>query len=61
MFLNGFYCNAFATGIVTHSNHANELDDSVQHAMSKLRQQKITVLNQTVLLKGINDNVEAFS
>lgn len=58
-FLNGFTATRLQPVLVTHSNHANELDDSVQHAMSKLRQQKITVLNQTVLLKGINDNVEA--
>lgn len=58
-FLNWFTATRLQPVLVTHSNHANELDDSVQRAMSKLRQQKISVLNQTVLLKGINDNVEA--
>lgn len=47
--------------LVTHSNHANELDDSVKRAIASLRQRNITVLNQAVLLKGINDSIEALS
>ena len=42
--------------VVIHSNHANELDDSVKDAISKLKAIGVTVLNQTVLLKGINDS-----
>ena len=45
------------TIIVIHANHAQEIDASVQHALAALRQQHFTLLNQTVLLKGINDNV----
>ncbi|EDP46410.1 EF-P beta-lysylation protein EpmB [Rickettsiella grylli] len=45
--------------LVTHCNHANELNDSVQQAIEKCRQRKIHVLNQAVLLKGVNDSVEA--
>lgn len=58
-FLNWFSNTRLQTILVTHSNHANELDDSVHCAIAKLRERKISVLNQTVLLKGINDNVEA--
>lgn len=47
--------------MVTHSNHANELDDSVRRAMDRLRERNITLLNQAVLLKGVNDTVEALS
>lgn len=47
--------------LVTHSNHANELDDSVKRVIANLRQCNITVLNQAVLLKGINDSIEALS
>ena len=47
--------------VVTHSNHANELDDSVKRAIENLRQRNITVLNQAVLLKGINDSIEALT
>jgi L-lysine 2,3-aminomutase len=58
-FLNWFSNTRLQTILVTHSNHANELDDSVQQAIEKLRARKIIVLNQAVLLKGVNDNVEA--
>ena len=35
-----------------------ELDMDVFDAMNKLRKQGISVLNQSVLFKGVNDNVE---
>jgi EF-P beta-lysylation protein EpmB len=41
---------------VLHTNHANEIDDSVREACARLRAQGVTLLNQTVLLKGINDD-----
>ncbi|WP_456296331.1 EF-P beta-lysylation protein EpmB [Vibrio sp. AK197] len=44
---------------VTHINHANEIDETLRHAMTKLKQAGVTLLNQSVLLKGVNDNVEA--
>lgn len=43
--------------MVIHSNHAQELDASVAAAISPLRDAGITLLNQAVLLRGINDNV----
>ena len=42
--------------MVVHSNHPNELDDSVATALEKLSRIGVTLLNQTVLLKGINDD-----
>ncbi|MBL4898015.1 MAG: EF-P beta-lysylation protein EpmB [Colwellia sp.] len=41
--------------LVTHINHSNEMDDAVLHAMHKLGQCGLTLLNQSVLLKGVND------
>jgi len=41
--------------LVIHSNHGNEIDKSVQKAMQMLRQAQVTLLNQSVLLRGIND------
>jgi len=41
--------------LVIHSNHANELDSNVDRAMKQLRQTGVTLLNQSVLLRGIND------
>ena len=45
--------------VVVHANHANEFDINVSQAISKLRATGAMVLNQAVLLKGINDTVEA--
>ncbi|AAP96217.1 EF-P beta-lysylation protein EpmB [[Haemophilus] ducreyi] len=44
--------------VVTHINHANELDDILASKISLLKQANVTVLNQAVLLKGINDNAK---
>jgi L-lysine 2,3-aminomutase len=42
--------------VVLHINHANEIDDAVVEAVQKLKQTQIWVYNQSVLLKGVNDN-----
>jgi EF-P beta-lysylation protein EpmB len=44
--------------MVLHINHANEIDPSVKHAMAKLKKAGVTLLNQAVLLKDINDDIE---
>lgn len=44
---------------VLHFNHAFEMDEDVVAAISKLRSAGATLLNQSVLLKGINDSVDA--
>ena len=45
--------------MVVHANHANEFDTPVDNAIANLRREGVTVLNQAVLLKGINDRVTA--
>ncbi|WP_409419862.1 EF-P beta-lysylation protein EpmB [Marinomonas sp. RS-M-Aa-14] len=45
--------------MVWHINHANEVDHELTLAAAKLKQAGVTLLNQGVLLKGINDSVEA--
>ena len=40
---------------VLHINHPKELDSEVLEAAHKLRKAGITLLNQSVLLKGVND------
>lgn len=47
------------TVMVLHSNHAQEIDSSVQAATARLRAAGVTLLNQAVLLAGINDNAAA--
>jgi EF-P beta-lysylation protein EpmB len=43
---------------VVHANHANELDGPVTSALRALGRTGATVLNQSVLLKGVNDSSE---
>lgn len=42
--------------LVVHSNHANEINARVKTAFNLLKNKGITLLNQSVLLKGVNDN-----
>lgn len=44
---------------VSHINHANEIDNSLADALNKLKQSGVHLLNQGVLLKGVNDNADA--
>jgi EF-P beta-lysylation protein EpmB len=49
----------FGRIVVVHANHANEIDDAVLDAFARLRAAGATVLNQSVLLRGVNDDVDA--
>ncbi len=43
--------------VVVHINHPQEIDEPVRDALAKLVDAGIPVLNQAVLLRGINDDV----
>lgn len=45
--------------LVLHANHANELIPELAKRVMLLRKHGVTVLNQSVLLAGVNDNVRA--
>ncbi len=45
--------------VVVHANHGNEFDAAVDAAMARLRGAGASLLNQAVLLRGVNDSVEA--
>ncbi|HTM70674.1 MAG TPA: EF-P beta-lysylation protein EpmB [Luteimonas sp.] len=47
--------------VVVHANHANEFDAGVDAAMGALRGAGATLLNQAVLLRGVNDAVDALA
>lgn len=47
--------------MVIHSNHANEIDLEVRESLAKLKAAGVTLLNQAVLLKGVNDSIEALT
>ncbi|KAA3627795.1 MAG: EF-P beta-lysylation protein EpmB [Proteobacteria bacterium] len=46
------------TVLVIHANHPAELDEAVHDTLWRLRRQGVTLLNQAVLLRGVNDCVE---
>lgn len=47
--------------VVLHANHANEFDASVDAACARLRAAGATLLNQSVLLRGVNDCDDALA
>ncbi|MBJ6984261.1 EF-P beta-lysylation protein EpmB [Luteimonas sp. MC1750] len=47
--------------VVVHANHAHEFDASVDAAMAALRGAGASLLNQAVLLAGVNDSIDALA
>ena len=45
--------------LVTHINHAQEINQELRDRLSHLKQAGVTLLNQGVMLKGVNDNIES--
>ncbi|MFV0449722.1 MAG: EF-P beta-lysylation protein EpmB [Vibrio sp.] len=45
--------------LVTHINHAHEINLELKQQMARLRAINVTLLNQGVMLKGVNDSVQA--
>lgn len=45
--------------MVVHINHANEIDETLRLQLQRVRQAGIWLLNQSVLLAGINDSADA--
>lgn len=41
--------------MVIHANHANEIDATVAEALTRLGSRGVTLLNQAVLMRGVND------
>ena len=46
------------TSMVLHINHGNEIDSLLANALSQLTEARVQLLNQSVLLKGINDSAD---
>ena len=47
--------------MVSHINHAQEIDDELHYGMQMLKRAGVTLLNQSVLLRGINDDAQALA
>ena len=50
-----------ATYVVIHVNHADEITTEVKQALALLADSGIPLLSQSVLLRGVNDSVEALT
>ena len=53
--------HTFDTLVVIHANHANELSPQVAQALGALKAAGTTLLNQSVLLQGVNDDAETLA
>ena len=47
--------------LVLHCNHPQELNEEVRQALQKLKSAGISLFNQSVLLRGINDSLQVLS
>jgi L-lysine 2,3-aminomutase len=47
--------------LVVHANHANEFDESVDASLARLGRAGAVLLNQSVLLAGVNDSADALA
>ena len=47
--------------VVLHMNHAREMDPALKQACARLTSAGVTMLNQSVLLKGVNDSAAALA
>lgn len=49
------------TVVVVHANHANEIDATVMSALTRLKATGAQLLNQSVLLRGVNDSADTLT
>ncbi|WP_394128473.1 EF-P beta-lysylation protein EpmB [Vibrio hepatarius] len=49
------------TILVTHINHAQEINQELRDSLTTLKHAGVTLLNQGVMLKGVNDSIDAQS
>ena len=47
--------------VVLHMNHAREMDAALRESCARLKGAGATLLNQSVLLRGVNDSAEALA
>lgn len=49
------------TVFVIHCNHPNEVDEALKNALEKFKKTSVTILNQSVLLKDVNDDSDTLT
>lgn len=56
--LAAFSTSRLRVTMVIHTNHAQEIDDTVRASLDLIKNKGIILLNQSVLLRGVNDNAQ---
>lgn len=56
--ISGLSASRLTPVLVIHCNHPNEINNQVAAALTRLRRAGIVLLNQSVLLQGVNDHWE---
>src|SRR5690606_14142092 len=59
--LDGLQQSRLQKVMVIHVNHAQELDTEVRQALQKVRATGVTLLNQAVLLRKVNDDIDTLA
>ena len=54
--LSSLAASRLRTVVVVHCNHAQEIDASVERGLAALQANGVVLLNQSVLLRGVNDD-----
>lgn len=57
--LDWFTLSRLKPVMVLHINHANEIDNKLKQSLRQLKLAGVTLLNQSVLLKNVNDSSDA--
>jgi EF-P beta-lysylation protein EpmB len=57
--LDWFTTSRLQAVMVLHINHVQEIDATLKNALQRLKTAGVTLLNQAVLLKGINDSADS--
>lgn len=60
-FIDAVTQSRLQTVVVLHINHPNEIDELFSKSMSRLHRAGVSLLNQSVLLKEINDNSQTLA
>lgn len=47
--------------VVVHANHPNELGEAAEAALRRMKQAGLAILNQSVLLRGVNDSIDVLA
>ncbi|QJR82759.1 EF-P beta-lysylation protein EpmB [Alteromonas pelagimontana] len=58
-FMDWFTQSRLQPVMVIHANHANEISEPLKRKLRQLQQAGVTLLNQAVLLAGVNDEADA--